>query len=328
MHNQLISLLPKAIGASQQVIVVVADIRDFSKFSDATDAVYVATYIKNVYIKIIKLFSDVDKNIYYKATGDGLLMVIPFDEDNLSEKYNLAVNTCIECHSSFKSMMDNVAIINFPIPDKIGFGLSRGSACALQSTDDKSGKTYTLDYSGHKLNLASRLQDLARPSGVVLEGSKDIELLEDKLKKNFKEAEVFIKSIAESTSIKIWTNKTVEISPLNLRSLAGRWETYEFKVTKSRFYKLPQQYSLFLEEGVIIEQTVTVKIIRPPNTKIESAQNVYINLISGKDFWIYYEADKPKICLSIENIIKSSSKFLSIASTRKYLTFTVNYQVI
>lgn len=326
MHKQLIKLLPKAKGESKLVIVVMADIRGFSKFSHSADAMYVATYISNIYIKLIELFSEIDDDIFYKTTGDGLLVTIPISKDDLKDKYNQVVDSCIKCHSNFASILDNVDLINFPIPDKIGFGISRGSACALVSHEGED--KFTIDFSGHKLNLAARLQDLARPSGVVLEGSKDINLLNEKLKNKFTDVEVFIKSVAEANPIKIWKTKTVDISPLNLRSLIGQWKRLEFKLTKSKFKKLPNRYHLPLEEGIIVESTVNVQILRPPITNKESADIVFRNLESDKEFTIYYEADKPKICLNIGTIKKEHDTFIEPISERTYVSFQIDYQVI
>ena len=52
-------------------------------------------------------------------------------------------------------------------------GISRGTVCRLVS------KGKTLDYSGRVVNLASRLMDDARPSGVVFDASVGIDLLSE-----------------------------------------------------------------------------------------------------------------------------------------------------
>lgn len=83
--------------------------------------------------------------------------------------------------------------------------MARGAATRLHAE----GKI--LDYSGRPLNLASRLMDFARPSGVVTDASFGIELLEDQLSEQFASQEVYIKSLAESSpaSIQYTLNRTV-----------------------------------------------------------------------------------------------------------------------
>jgi len=65
---------------------------------------------------------------------------------------------------------------NFPTPDKIGIGITRGSVCCIMSGSK------ILDYSGRNLNLASRLMEMARPSGIVFDESFGLDLLSDEKK--------------------------------------------------------------------------------------------------------------------------------------------------
>ena len=65
----------------------------------------------------------------------------------------------------FPTMFTDDPMINFATPTNLGFGIARGTACCLFS-----GKRI-LDYSGQLLNLAARLNDLARPKGLVIDGA-------------------------------------------------------------------------------------------------------------------------------------------------------------
>ncbi|HET7844774.1 MAG TPA: adenylate/guanylate cyclase domain-containing protein, partial [Xanthomonadales bacterium] len=209
MHRLLERALPGAKGESRHVIAMVADIRGFSSFSKQNDSADVASYVSKVYLRLISEFGGVSSDAFFKTTGDGLLFVFPFEEADLEETYNKVVGNAMKCHDSFGDFAKGIRMINFETPRAIAFGISRGSACALVSSLD--GARMVLDYSGHKLNLAARLQDLARPSGVILEGSPDVELLQPALREQFTSTDIYVRSVAEKNTIKVFTSKTVKL---------------------------------------------------------------------------------------------------------------------
>ena len=189
MKGGLREALEEAEGKTEFLIAVVGDIRGFSVFSQRHESEEVALFIKRVYIKLIDEylpFAD-----YFKATGDGLLVAIHYNEMDVREKAQLAVRACLKAVRDFPSFCKDDPMINFAPPDKLGFGIARGTACCLLS-----GGT-VIDYSGPLLNLASRLMDLARPFGVVLDGAFGVDLLPAPTKKLFRPDKVFIRSLAE-----------------------------------------------------------------------------------------------------------------------------------
>ena len=62
---------------------------------------------------------------------------------------------------AFGQITANDFMINFPVPQRLGVGVARGTATRLASGGQ------VLDYTGRCLNLAARLMDKARPYGVV-----------------------------------------------------------------------------------------------------------------------------------------------------------------
>ena len=84
------------------------------------------------------------------------------------------------------------------VPQSLGIGLSRGAACRL-ATPEK-----TLDYSGRTLNLATRLMDFARPDGIVIDAEFGIELPPDELRGLFEAHDVYIRSVAQRTTRRIY----------------------------------------------------------------------------------------------------------------------------
>src|ERR1043166_1205127 len=151
MHRQFRKLLNDAEGNAEHVIAIYADVRGFSEFSQDVESTDVAMFVKRVYAKLIdKYFSNA---VYFKSTGDGLMIILRYTEKTLQESVRSAISNCMKAHAEFPSFCDGDPMINFNVPKMIGFGIARGSACCLSS------KRKTLDYSGRVLNLASRLLD-------------------------------------------------------------------------------------------------------------------------------------------------------------------------
>jgi len=83
MHRIIRKLLDDAAGISEFIIAVNLDIRGFSTFSQRVESPDAAMFIKRVYIKLIdEYFADLS---FFKPTGDGLLLIIPYNERNLQE---------------------------------------------------------------------------------------------------------------------------------------------------------------------------------------------------------------------------------------------------
>lgn len=212
MHEEFRQLLPEAVGDSELVIVVVADVRGFSAFSERVESVEAALYIKKVYLRILNdYFGDAD---FFKPTGDGLLIVARVTEATLAERSNEIVTQALRLVREFPDLVRDDPLINFVTPFQLGIGIARGAASRLTSGDR------TLDYSGRVLNLASRLMDLARPEGVVIDGAFRIELLDEKLKDEFVEEQVYIRSLAEQEPRRVYVmNERTAIPEGNRRPL-------------------------------------------------------------------------------------------------------------
>jgi class 3 adenylate cyclase len=220
MHREFRELLEKATGASELVVAVNVDIRGFSSFSKTVDSLQAALFIKRVYMKLIdEYFSN---RSFFKPTGDGLLIIMPHNEENLDEVLKKTITSCLKVMVDFSSFCSRDPLINFNVPGKVGIGLSRGSACRLFSEDK------TLDYSGSVLNIASRLMDLARPMGIVFDANLGIELLPDRVIKLFEKDYAFIKGISEGEPIDIYRTKNIRIPPLNKQPIGDmKWEVKE-----------------------------------------------------------------------------------------------------
>jgi class 3 adenylate cyclase len=212
MHREFRKLLTDAEGVTQFVIALNLDVRGFSSFCHKVESPSAAMFIRRVYMTLIdKYFNGAP---FFKPTGDGLLVIIPYTRQNVKSVVGEIIETCLKAVQEFGTLCKGDPMINFETPQNIGIGLSRGPACRLFSGNK------TLDYSGRVLNLASRLMDVARPCGVVFDDSLGFELLATKQQKLFAEDNIYLRGVAESSAVHIWYTKGItKISSIYRRRL-------------------------------------------------------------------------------------------------------------
>src|SRR5439155_23105168 len=121
---------------------------------------------------------------FVKPTGDGLLMTFQYSESTLMGTAKVVIEACMKCLSDFPTICAGDPMINFAPPQAIGFGVAHGTACCLFSGEQ------VLDYSGRLLNLTARVLDVARPSGVVIDGAFQRAVIPEPYREQFKEQPV------------------------------------------------------------------------------------------------------------------------------------------
>lgn len=240
MLGRLKKRLEHAEGRSEFIIAVVCDIRGFSSFSTCHESPDTAMFIKRFYLKLLEDYFDGAR--FAKPTGDGLLLIFRYSEDNLKEVSAKLLNACIRVMDEFPKMFDDDAIINFETPKNVGFGISRGPACCLFS-----GRTI-IDYSGRLLNLAARLNDLARPKGIVLDGNYVVDIIPEGLRTRFKKADVYVRGIAEENPMAIhYLSPEVCLPEYSLYPISKDvWESTSYKLTVAHIRKLRGSFSISL----------------------------------------------------------------------------------
>lgn len=205
MNKKLLDSLKDAEGRSEYVISLFIDIRGFSDFSFSTDSVDLATYITKIYEKILSgYFPDAT---FSKPMGDGLFVVIRCNEENIRGIANEVVKNCIKLIQEFGDLCKGENMITFPVPNRIGIGLTRGSVCCIHVGDD------IVDYSGKILNYGARLMDKARPSGLICDYESFHKILSPELMKNFNDDAICLRGVAETQPMRIlYTKDTVIIN--------------------------------------------------------------------------------------------------------------------
>jgi class 3 adenylate cyclase len=232
MHREFRTLLDDAKGFSEPVIAVFIDVRGFSAFSQEMESPDTAMYIKRVYIRLIDEYFPGAS--FYKPTGDGLMVILPFDEKSLPTVSAAAVQGALACVEGFPKICEGDLMINFDVPKKVGIGIARGTACKLTANDK------VLDYSGRLLNLSARLMNIARPMGIVIDGDFKMELIPEAVRPRFKATNVFLRGIAENAPRVVYTADTVSAIPKeNLsRPEDPKWHTLTYEKTLAELNKM------------------------------------------------------------------------------------------
>jgi len=304
MHKEFLKLLEKATGRSENVIAVNLDIRAFTPFCATVDSLRVAMYITRVYLKII---TDYFNNAsFYKPTGDGLIVVIPYKTENLREVANLTIESCLKLLQDFSSLCKDDPMINYPTPQKIGIGVARGSACCITSED----QSKVLDYSGRLLNLASRLMELARPSGIVFDDSFQINILKDETKKLFEEKTGYIRGVAEENPIRIYYTKKHTLLPksFNQPIKEPKWNTDTRKYTLEKLlaYKIDWLW-ISLSKKLLDKNKIIAKLVYP-NPLVKRIEVWYEFSIDDEQIDFRREGNTSKVGFDVSAIIELLEK--------------------
>jgi class 3 adenylate cyclase len=256
MIKKLISKLETAQGRSEFVIAIVCDVRGFSKFSTEHESPDTAMFIKRFYLQLLtKYFSNAS---FAKLTGDGLLMIFQYNEESLLQTSEEVINSCFSALKDYSAMFDDDPMINFRIPQSIGFGICRGTSCCLYS------KKETLDYSGQLVNLASRLNDLARPCGIVIDGSYLSSVIPEIARSQFCEYSVYIRGIAESKPLLVFCSNEVNISSHHKFPIdQDNWKQIETETIVKDVAKLEGDYTLPIPCEIISPDKFVVEFVWP-----------------------------------------------------------------
>ena len=261
MFRKLLEKLPKAEGRSEFVIVVFCDVRDYSAFSSLQESVNIAEFIKKLYIKLLEEYFP--NAVFAKTTGDGLLLIFRYSENSLQIVANDVLASCFRAISDFKTFFSNDPMINFQTPDKLGFGIARGTACCLFS------KKTTIDYSGKILNLAARLNDLARPEGIIIDSAFQRSIIPDSMKDSFNEESVYLRSISESVPYPIFCSSHVKLpSDAYTPYCTTEWARVEKNMLVRNLLSIPGTYRFDIPEEILSNEKAKL-VFKFRNPKIK-----------------------------------------------------------
>ena len=305
MYSELATLLEASRGDSEIIVCGFVDVRGFSVFSENVESVEAALYIKSVYLRLMnEYFADAD---FLKPTGDGLLVIWRVEqaatkaatEKALKRRLGTAVRISLKLISDFPTITKGDPMINFHdvVPQAVGIGLARGAACRLTAGDE------VLDYSGGTLNLAARLMDLARPRGLVVDGSFGLELLPAVVQAKFTTHRVYIRSVAESEPRVIWTQvDAVTIPPTALRPL----DRLTWKEVKKEYASLRElaalgpRFRIQLPSHPLVPSDAELRVTHPAyiGSRLKKGYSQF-RKHSGRQ-WLTYEEEAGKPVMIVE----------------------------
>jgi class 3 adenylate cyclase len=313
-HVQLRKLLGNAKGEPEFVIAAVLDIRGFSSFAMKVDSVQAAAYLRRAYMRIIDRYLPSSK--FYKLTGDGLLVVFPC-EDNVERVAAAVLKSFVRLVSDFPNLCEGDPLINFDVPRLLGVGLSRGAATRLVSNG------ITLDYSGRPLNAASKLMDLARPSGLVLDHSYGADLIPKDMKPLFGSAKVYLKGISDGGLTRVYYTKGNTKIPASAMVVPeARWRHVENVMTISDWKSYSKQaYYIGLPSLARGKDDVVMSAEFTTPTDIARHE---VSQISVDDF-NYVASPKPRVVFQPRAYVNQAVR--SRARESSAMKFMVDYLV-
>ena len=241
MLEGLINKFKNANGRSEFVIAIMCDIRGFSNFSKNHEAPDIAMFCKRFYVKLLEdYFADTD---YAKATGDGLLLLFRYSENDLHKVAGSVLKSCLKVVKDFPNLMKNDPMINYQVPDSVGFGIARGTAFCLYSDKE------VVDYSGQTLNIAARLNEFARPRGVVIDSSFMMSVVPADIRNQFYVDTVFVRGIAEEYPRQVFCSSDVNI-PMDAKASwkKSTLRSVDHVVTVGFVKRMPENLSIRLPE--------------------------------------------------------------------------------
>ncbi len=151
---------------------------------------------------------------FVKSTGDGMMLVYELggaEDPHLQILSDALIEKSRELVRDFRRLPIANPDIYQVMPDRVGIGIARGEACRLDT-----GKR-PLDYAGEVLNVASRLTDLAKPQGVVLDHTFADGPITPELLKDFYHTEVYMRGINPWDPRWVYHAEGVEI-PISMMS--------------------------------------------------------------------------------------------------------------
>lgn len=226
-------------------------------------------YLRSAFNTVLS--SQFDDTAFFKLTGDGLLLIheLPADAARLPEFVSSILLRAARLVDGFGQITADDYTINFPVPQRLGVGIARGSATRLISDGA------VLDYTGRCLNLAARLMDKARPYGVAFADRHADQLMTPEVRELFRSDQVCIRGISELDPMPIFITRSVEIAASDrapipeARHVWGHVETLpvaEVRNSRSYSFYLPRAPRSYERVGVHVEYPLFDTAGRPKNS--------------------------------------------------------------
>jgi adenylate cyclase len=155
----------KVTGEKAEIVVLYADIRNFSDWSFSVSPDQVAEVVQIQYERVIQLAQDY-KHSFHKFLGDGFLLIWETsDHGSIADALQWALGAAFEIHKKYWYTSKD---LGYPTPKGLGIGISCGEVVKVQP-ETFIKELNEPDFVGYPMNGGARLQSLAGPYGVVLD---------------------------------------------------------------------------------------------------------------------------------------------------------------
>jgi class 3 adenylate cyclase len=165
----------KSRGFKTRIIVLYADIRDFSSWSTSAQPNHVAKLVEICYERVHQLHLDYHHN-FHRLLGDGFLLVwktAEFAHYDASKCHDSAgalseaIGAALEIHKKYFYLRRH---LSFPTPMGFGISITLGVGYRVRLRTNLSNLSED-DYVGPSMNTGARLQKVAGPYEIVLDPS-------------------------------------------------------------------------------------------------------------------------------------------------------------
>lgn len=157
----------KVTGKKAEIVVLYADMRDFSDWSFSVSPDQVAEVVQIQYERVIQLAQDY-KHSFHKFLGDGFLLIWEIsDHGSIADTLHWALGAAFEIHKKYWHVSKK---LGYPTPNGLGIGISCGDVVKVQP-ETFIRELNEPDFVGYPMNCGARLQSLAGPYGVVLDSN-------------------------------------------------------------------------------------------------------------------------------------------------------------
>lgn len=144
--------------AKVSAVILIYDIRGFTAASKKIATAELGSFATSAHKTILELFAERPPT-FVKNLGDGHLLIWETTDDPEKELVTFVIAAAKKARAAFPAFVAGQRIEGVQLPKHVGIGVAVGDV----SRSD--------DYYGVAVNLAARLQNLARPEGLAMDGT-------------------------------------------------------------------------------------------------------------------------------------------------------------
>ncbi len=193
--------------AKVSAVILIYDIRGFTAASKKIATTELGAFATAAHGTILQLFS-ARPPTFVKNLGDGHLLIWETTDDPEKELVSFVIDAAKKARAAFPAFVAGQKIAGVELPKHVGIGVAVGDV----SRSD--------DYYGVAVNLAARLQNMARPEGLAMDQTVFgmVGKREEMVKQGFRRKKVNLKGLGTTL---VWVDRP--FSWERLFATVGKW---------------------------------------------------------------------------------------------------------